>query len=264
MESSAAPDPGGKQVMIGAMFASPGPASVMLPPTVGAKGMPAPGLADLDVRRPFNPAYSCVERHELKEIVRSPGPKYGLAQGQVRTGVHSGPKYSLTSRPQELKTDVKPGPDKYTPHNPSLTSERQAPAYTIRPKTEDKADQPTPAPNEYALPPLVSKHITYSSPGMLKSSEQWSLTGRSDHGSFTQVIKGIPGPGAHRPEDTTNATKIRAPKYSLRARAFMPGSKTAVPGPKYSTRNMTSRSKKRTTGGTFGAKASPYMFVAIE
>ena len=90
------------------------------------------------------------------------------------------------------------------------------------------------------------------------------MTGRSDHGSFANVIEGVPGPGAHRIENTTNCVKEAAPKYSLRARTYMPGSKATTPGPIYSTRDLGARPKRTTAGGTFGAKSSPYMFVAIE
>lgn len=257
---------GGSKTMIGAMFISPGPAAYAMPQETGMKGKPPVGGNDLDVRKLYPPAYSLADRHDLKELVRSPGPgAYALPKGQGRKGVFTGKEYTLRSKPNDFKLDPQPGPGKYAPHNPATTNETRAPSYTMRPLHQDAIGKAQiPGANNYALPPLISKDISYSTPGMLQSSEKWSLTGRSEIGGFTQIIKGIPGPGAHRPEDTINKVREEAPKYSLRSRSFMPTGSTDVPGPKYSTRNTAAKAPRSVRGGTFGAKASAYMHVAIE
>ena len=122
-----------------------------------------------------------------------------------------------------------------------------------------------PAANAYKMPSLVGDEIKYSAPGKKVTAAKWSMTGRSDHGSFATVIKGVPGPGAHKPENCMQVIKPANPKYTLRPRHYMPASKSAAPGPKYSVANHNAQKPKRTIpGGGFGKKATNFMYVAIE
>jgi len=243
---------GTRKVPIQAMLRGPGPAQYSLPSNTGS--------LNLDCRKAYPPSYSMGASLPIGEKLRSPGPgKYGIPSGMLRSGQYPGSEYTMRIKPNPLKTNMTPGPAKYTMPSPTSTNEMKAAEYTMRPKLPTKGRSITPAPNVYQLPTLVGSKVSHSSPNRLQTAEQWSMTGRSDVGSFTQILNVTPGPGIYRPEDTINNVQNRQPSYTMRPRNWAPGSKTRTPGPKYNIRRNAA-----TPGGTFGSKHSQYTYVVCE
>merc|ERR1719272_2841872 len=185
------------KVPIGAMLRGPGPAQYSLPSNTGS--------INLDVRKAYPPSYSMGATLPLEGKLRSPGPgKYGIPSGMLRSGRYPGSEYTMRIKPNPLRTNMTPGPAKYSMPSPTATNEVKAAEYTMRPKLPTKVRNINPGPNVYALPTLVGSKVSHSSPNRLQTAEQWSMTGRSDIGSFTQILNVTPGPGIYRPEDTIN------------------------------------------------------------
>jgi hypothetical protein len=133
----------------------------------------------------------------------------------------------------------------------------------MRPQLDVKnSGNKTPGANNYKLPRLMGGKISMSgTKGKFGSSSEWSMTGRSDIGSFANTRFRAPGPGKYAPEDTTtkNTVKAAAPAYTMRARTYQPLSGTKTPGPKYDVRG-----KGGQKGSTFGVKHSPYAYIVCE
>ena len=82
----------------------PGPANYSLPGTIGT--------ATRDPRLTRGPAFSFGQRNEIQCGDCSPGPKYLIKPNSTRCGIGTSPKFSLYSRPMELKPPMVPGPGK--------------------------------------------------------------------------------------------------------------------------------------------------------
>lgn len=247
------------KVPIGAMLRGPGPAQYSLPSHTGS--------TNLDVRKRFPPSYTM--RPQLTTIgsVRSPGPgKYLVPKAQYRDGTFPGPEYTLRIKPVDLKTAPTPGPGKYGAMDPTVTTEQRAPEYTMRPALVPVGSKlKTPGPNQYKLPNLLGDNVIFSGPkSRFASSESWSMTGRSDVGSFAEVLSKTPGPGRYAPENVFQNVKPMAPHYTMRARTYQPTSSMTTPGPKYNVEGFRAAGRHQITGGTFGTKHSQYEYVVCE
>jgi hypothetical protein len=82
----------------------PGPAKYALPGTIGIT------TRDPSLRR--SPAFSFGQRNEIQSGDCSPGPKYAIKPNSTQRGVETAPRFSLYSRPAELKPPLVPGPGK--------------------------------------------------------------------------------------------------------------------------------------------------------
>lgn len=237
------------------MLRGPGPAQYSLPSNTGSE--------NLDVRKRYPPAYSMRKTLPLSSKEKSPGPgRYGIPSGQFRNGVYPGSEYTMRIRPNALKGNETPGPAKYSMPAPTSYNETKQAEYTMRPKLPSKSTNVTPGPNVYKLPTLVGGKVTHSAPGgRLAGAAEWSMTGRSDVGSFTQILSHTPAPHHYRPEDTVNHVNNRQPSYTMRPRNWAPGSKTKTPGPKY---NLQGANRPNTYGGSFGVRHSQYTYIVCE
>lgn len=247
--------------MIGAMYNGPGPANYALP---GCTGTTA-----IDVRITHTAAYTM--RPQLTQAFggpKSPGPGvYAIPSGQFRDGTFKGSEYTMRIKPKDLKgSGLAPGPGKYGAPSPTTTTEKTAPAYTMRPYLAGKSKGgQTPGANNYKLPSLIGGPVTFSGlKGKFGSTAQWSMTGRSDVGSFANTRFRAPGPGKYAPELMFHKTKEEAPSYTMRARTYQPTSGTSTPGPKYNIRGQGSKPRKAVTGGTFGSRHSQYTYIVCE
>lgn len=164
------------------MMSGPGPAKYALPQHTGT--------ANLDVRKTFAPAYSMRPLHkDLSSSERSPGPKYMIKPGLFRDGSYYGKQYTMRPLYKEIKSMATPGPGKYGAADPTKTIERNAPSYTMRPQLRFGKTDKIPGANSYKLPTMTGTRVNMSAPGRLASEPSWSLTGRSDYGSFTGVSR---------------------------------------------------------------------------
>jgi hypothetical protein len=242
------------KIMIGAMLRGPGPAQYALPGCIGTTGV--------DVRIQAPPSYTMRPMVHAIVTVRSPGPgRYGIPSGQYRDGTSSGQSYTMRMKPNEISgKGQQPGPGKYGSPDPTKTNERAAPAYTMRPQLPGHVAYNTPGPNNYKLPTLMGGPVVNSkSGGFFKSSSQWSMTGRSDIGSFAEVRSRAPGPGKYAPENCTQKVKRAQPSYTMRKRTYQPLAGSKTPGPKYDVRG-----KMAPRGGTFGVRHSAYVYAVCE
>ena len=82
----------------------PGSAKYSLPGTIGT--------TTRDPRLTRSPAFSFGQRYEIQCGDCSPGPKYLIKPNSTRCGIETTPKFSLYSRPVELKRPLVPDPGK--------------------------------------------------------------------------------------------------------------------------------------------------------
>jgi len=240
------------KIPIGAMLAGPGPAAYAL------------GSHGLNATKRFAPNYSMGATLSRRNKERSPGPgKYNVKAGTLRSGSYTGSEYTMRIRPETLNKMRTPGPNAYKMPPTTVSKEANAAAYTMRPQLSTKPKFNTPGPNVYKLQTYTGTKVSHSSPNKLKTAPTWSMTGRSEVGSFTQQTNVTPAPGRYRVEGTINTTKNKQPTYTMRPRCYAPGSNMKTPGPKYNTRNMSVRNKPKSKGGTFGSKHSDYLYSPV-
>eukprot|EP00040_Diaphanoeca_grandis_P005565 m.33438 g.33438 ORF g.33438 m.33438 type:complete len:232 (-) comp16820_c0_seq2:51-746(-) len=220
--------------MIAAMLKGPGPAKYTLPSLTGK-----------DI------AYTMRPQYKMRDQRVSPGPKYAIAQHLNNTGTFPGRSSTFGNKTKDFTPKGSPGAAAYniTNNKPGKTQ----PAYTMRPKPNIQKVSVTPAPNVYELQSLTGKSVVDS---RKSSKAAWSMTGRSDVGSFTEVKAKTPGPAKYM--INAQPTKRQQPAYSMGKRIKMPQSNTVTPGTKYNIRK-----EHRVQGGTFGIKHSPYIHLMM-
>ncbi|XP_061869886.1 ciliary microtubule associated protein 1A-like [Colius striatus] len=221
---------------IAALYRGPGP-KYMLPTNVG--------FQQHDLSRSRAPAYSFGLRLEEQRRDRSPGPVYLPPPG---TGKASPPAFSIHSRPRDLPLPRLPGPGSYSPERANRLAFPTAPAYTLHDRTKHSSILQTPGPAAYQLPPMLGPRVVDKS-----SSPSYSMSGRSNVGTFYQDLCKTPGPGNYH---TVNADiyKRRAPQFSMLARNSPPGDTTTKPGP-----GAYSPKQSQRQGQTFGIRHSDYL-----
>jgi len=237
------------KIPIGAMLAGPGPAAYAL------------GTSGLNATKRLPASYSMGTTLTRRNKDRSPGPgKYNLKAGMLRSGSYTGSEYTMRIRPGAQKSLRTPGPNAYKMPPTTVSKESNAAAYTMRPQTIIKPKFNTPGPNVYKLQTYTGTKVSHSSPNKLKTAASWSMTGRSEVGSFTQQTNITPAPGRYRVEGSINTTKNKQPTYTMRPRCYAPGSNMNTPGPKYNTARS---NKPKARGGTFGSKHSDYLYSPV-
>lgn len=118
-----------------------------------------------------------------------------------------------------------PSPGAYSPEKVHPQGERHAPQYSMSNRTRYRRHDNNPAPNKYCLPPVLG-----SRQANMQSSYSYSMTGRSNIGSYLEDLAKCPGPGQYNGTGP-DLYKTKAPLYTLRSRNYMPGDSTQKPGP---------------------------------
>jgi len=223
-----------KRPPIAAQLKGPGPAKYALPSLTGK-----------DVAYTMRPQYT------LRDARISPGPKYAISQHLNHTGKAGGRASSFGSKPNDFTQKGSPGPANYnlTQNKPGHTQ----PSYTMRPKPPHQKRFATPGPNVYGLQTLTGTRVVDS---RKSSKAQWSMTGRSDVGSFIDTKVKTPGPAKYA--ICANPVKRSNPSYSMGCRITPPQPSTRTPGTKYNIRK-----EQGIKGGTFGTKHSPYLHIMM-
>lgn len=210
----------GEKPRIAAKLRGPGPGRYGLPSTVGDEAH--------DVTMQKKPAaYSFGHRlgESFVSKICSPGPIYFIDAKYTRHGLDGTPNYSLLGRPKDPNEFKTPGPGSYKPESAHPQGERHAPKYSMASRTRYRRCDSYPAANAYGLPTLLGSKV----PNKV-SSASYSMTGRQKTGGFDEDLSKTPG-AARYPVVDPSKYRRNAPSYSMLSRRYMPGDKTANPGP---------------------------------
>jgi len=213
---------GGEDVIINAKFRGPGPARYGLPPTIG--------FVTHDVRKLRYPSYSFGSRLEHANTLfkrrDGPGPAHFINPEMTRHGKDGTAQYSLQSKATDFAFKHKtPGPGAYSTEKIHPLGEKKAPAYSFGCRSRLRGSDKVPAPNNYTLPTIIS-----SRPPDKRRYPQYSLSGRSEVGGFSEDLAKTPGP-AHYNVTNPNTYRTKRPQYTLVGRTSLPGDSTMKPGP---------------------------------
>ncbi|XP_075284942.1 ciliary microtubule associated protein 1B [Opisthocomus hoazin] len=222
-----------------ALYGGPGP-KYGLPTNVGYRLH--------DPSRARAPAYSFGMRTAEPLDNRSPGPVYLLPSRTTAKGKDGTPAFSIYGRPHDLPPIHTPGPGCYSPERADRVAFPSAPACTLHSRTRHCISQQTPGPTAYRLPPMLGPRVVGKT-----SAPTYSMTGRSNIGTFYQDLCKTPGPCNYRVVDT-DVYKRRAPQFSMLARNPLPSDHSPKPGP-----STYSPKLGRRPGLTFGIRHSPYL-----
>ncbi|XP_065582656.1 ciliary microtubule associated protein 1A-like isoform X2 [Artemia franciscana] len=217
---------------IAAEFQTPGPATIVLPSSIGIN------IQESTIKKA--PAFSFGSKPEDK--LESPGP--GPGQYNVTKLTYKGkdehPAPTIAGRPKDPKKDLTPAPGTYCPEKGEKVIGEHTPAYSFGTKLKIEKPDNIPAPNSYSIPPAIGVAPAYTISGKGK----------------TQPPPMLPGPGQY---DSSSPDKIKpkSPAYSLSSRTHLPSDSTQKPGP-----GAHSPEKVHLEGGkrySFGVKHSPYL-----
>ncbi|XP_028668424.1 outer dense fiber protein 3-like [Erpetoichthys calabaricus] len=229
---------------IAAHYSSPGP----------KYGLPgSTGTLNHDPRKHQFPAYTFGLRHCALRRECSPGPTYFIPPCITRTGKEGVPSYSLYGRHKEFNKFRTPGPGQYYPEHSGKNVFTTAPAYTMGSKCKGFKNEQTPGPAAYSLPPMLGPKVVNKS-----SSPFYSMSGKSNIGSFCEDLKKSPGPASYTTTDL-NTYKYKSPQFSMIGRNVMPGDSTRKPGPGAHCPVEVTVTKTKAPCFTFGIRHSPYL-----
>ncbi|KAM4582565.1 ciliary microtubule associated protein 1A-like [Fundulus diaphanus] len=206
---------------IAAQYGSPGPI-FMLPGLTGA--------IQHDPTKPKAPVFSITSRRKVANADCSPGPIYKLPPNYIRYGKDGTLAFSVHGR---LCT---PGPGQYSPDFLKLSTFKSPPAciHSLQQK----------------LPPLFgTKGIT------TPSAPSFTITGRTEKGSFLENITKTPGPAAYNAPDPY-ISKTKPPQWTMTGCNFPPdkAAQTSGPGPSY----PETFTKPKAPSFSFGVRHSQY------
>ncbi|KAM6289066.1 ciliary microtubule associated protein 1B [Aegotheles albertisi] len=219
---------------IAALYRGPGP----------KYGLPSGvGFHLHDPSRSRAPAYSFGVRTGVSPGERSPGPVYLLPPGTTAKGRAGTPAFSILGRPHDLLPFSTPGPGRYSLERAGAVVFPSAPACSLRSRTRHSSLPQSPGPAAYRLPPVLGPRL----------APTYSMTGRSDVGSFCQDLCKTPAPGSYQVVDV-DVYKHRAPRFSMLGRTSLPGEPGTKPGP-----GAYSPKQDRPRGLTFGIRHSEYL-----
>lgn len=212
---------------------------------------PGPGSYETksSISRSHAPKIGTSKRPPLNDPIQTPGP----GTYELRSSLIEGPKYTMTGRKSNSKSDGLPGPGHYNQSfNDTITKEK-APAYRMgsASRVERPSSAYVPGPGNYDSPKGKSgpswgfgtqsrENIfkidipgpgTYEIPTTL-DRKAYSMTGRKHDTSIAEV----PGPGTYNPGSDRN----KSPAWSMgkTGRIDFTNNKKDVPGPgTYSPKN---------------------------
>ncbi|XP_053317485.1 outer dense fiber protein 3-like [Spea bombifrons] len=229
---------------IGAMYSSPGP----------KYGLPgSTGYINHDLRKSKAPAFSFGRRSCQPVSDCSPGPGYLIPANITVRGKDGIPAYSICGRTKNLSAFLTPGPGNYDPEHAGISLYPSSPRYSLGPRTKMHRNDESPGPAAYNLPPVLGTHLVTRS-----SAPNYSLTGRSQIGSFYEDLAKTPGPGTYRIVDPI-AYKYRPPQYSMTARNTLPGDNAQKPGPGAYKPEKVVLTLPQAPRFSFGIRHSPYV-----
>jgi len=210
---------GNQTGIIEAKLKGPGPGRYKLPSTCGHN------LHDYTQHR--KPAYTFGKNLGFSYISKicSPGPVYAVDPQYTRSGCDGTPKYTQQGRRRDVSAFKTPGPGRYNNQTCHPQGERHAPKYSMGSRTKYRRSDAFPAANSYSLPQLIGPKIPSAT-----ASNAYSMTSRTEIGSFKQDLAKTPGPARYSVVQQ-NTYKRKAAEFSMLARRFVPGDKTKKPGP---------------------------------
>ncbi|XP_012696990.1 outer dense fiber protein 3-B-like [Clupea harengus] len=229
---------------IAALYSNPGP-KYALPG--------ATGLNNHDPRMLKGPAFSFGTRHRLFNSDCSPGPGYLVPPNITRVGRDGTPAYSLYCRRKDPQLFQTPGPGRYFPEKSGKMAYHSPPAYSLSARTRGFRNDQTPGPAAYMLPPVMGPMTVNKA-----SAPNFSLTGRSKIGSFSEDLQKTPGPGSYRVVDPSTYTQ-KAPQYSMIGRNSMPGDTTRKPGPGAHHPEQVTFTRSQAPSFSFGIRHSEFI-----
>ncbi|XP_018336730.1 outer dense fiber protein 3 isoform X4 [Agrilus planipennis] len=259
---------------IAAEFASPGPASVSLPSTIGTR--------PLDSKTGRAPAFSFGNRHNDKTETIGPGPGQYNVTGLSAKGKDTPKAASLHGRPKDCKGDNTPAPGDYNPDKAEKVIHDNAPKYTFGLKTNREKPLDTPAPNSYNVNGLQKSPMfsfgsrnsidkipntpapnVYNIPNTLgdkKSAPAYTISGRNKD-LVDERVKN-PGPGSYNNVDPITY-KEHAPSYTISGRTNIPCDHLNVPGPGVYSPEKVEVHLRHAPAYSFGIRHSPFLGSAI-
>lgn len=233
---------------ISAMYSTPGP----------AYGLPS--LTGIDTHDPRSvhrkgPSFSFGLKSGKFKDECSPGPVYFPNTRITRSGKDGTPSYSLYSRHQEKNNFNTPGAGSYKPEDQRVMNfaYHKVPAYTFGIKHNSRSTFNTPAANTYTLPNMLGTTIQ----SQKTQAPNFSMTGRSKIGGFSQDLQKTPGPGNYN-VTAPDSYKNKQPHYSMLGRNSMPGDRTNKPGPGSHSPERVYVNKRRAPACSFGIRHSVY------
>ena len=178
---------------------------------------------------------------------------YYVHPEMTRAGKDGTPVYSMLGRQRDPKEFQTPAPCTYLTEHVHPQGERHAPSYTMGTRFPIRRCDSNPAPNRYGLPPLLGSNQINK-----RSYPSYSMTKRSEIGSYSEDLARTPGPGQYQAIEP-NVVYNRGPIYSLQSRTPMPQDKTAKPGPGQHRPEMVYINKYAAPAYSMGIRHSQYI-----
>lgn len=243
---------------ISAMYSTPGPA-YGLPGLTGNSTQHDPRSVHRQA-----PSYSFGLKNGKFKQDSSPGPVYFPNARVTRVGKDGTPSYSLYSRHSQKNTFNTPGAGTYVPESNQVMRSvyNKMPAYTFGTKQNVRSNLNTPAPNYYTLPGMLGATVQ----SQKAQAPNYSITGRSNVGSFHHDLQKTPGPGKYS-VTLPDTYRHKQPHYSMLGRTKVPGDSTNKPGPGSHSPERVLLNKRKAPQCSFGIKHSVHaapMFVDVK
>ncbi|XP_064629636.1 ciliary microtubule associated protein 1A-like [Lineus longissimus] len=232
---------------IAAMYRSPGPC-------YGLPGLVGQIAHDPSSKYYRGPTYVFGQHHGKFTDDCSPGPCYYPDSRITRCGKDGSPHYSLHDRTQSAAPFKVPGPGTYSPEKSGPSAYHHHPEHSFGGISKKRSLVNTPAANCYTVPGMIGKTVSSSK----RQAPCYSITGRSQTGSFHEDLRKTPGPGTYKITDP-DIYKQRAPLYTLSAKDSTPGDNTRTPGPGAHSPEKVRINNRLAPAFSFGVRHSEYL-----
>eukprot|EP00054_Salpingoeca_dolichothecata_P003086 m.25202 g.25202 ORF g.25202 m.25202 type:complete len:243 (+) comp13531_c0_seq2:73-801(+) len=225
-------------------------------PNIAAKERgPGPGryAVDANVVKKKSAAFSFGLKgpSSLEKKSTSPGPVYLVQSNTGRHGTSKPPAYSFGAKPKETKKLNTPAPGAYAPEKVAPTRQKKAPAYSMGGRTRQRKRDYVPGPNSYSIPGTMGEKVVGK-----KSSAAYTMTGRPKIGGIAQDLAKAPPPNSY--QGNIEATKKKAPAYSMQSRTFTKTDTSKRPGPGAHDVEKVNLNKKKAPAFSMGGRHSEY------
>lgn len=233
---------------VGAVFNSPGPATVNLPPTIGEEHH--------DLTKPKAPSYKMGIKLHKKDLTTGPGPgTYDVnVICKVTNSGKENPKAPRFGRAQRFHhtEDVRsPGPAAYNRDGGDKFIYSAAPSYSMSRSHRSKLKTPfSPAPNAYTLPSGIGPG---TSPLVMGPSYSMGKAKRIPDAKLEMS----PGPASYL-LPSTNVNLSKSPGFYIGRKVAPPRTCSSSPGPGAYGTHLVKFDKYSTPRITFGIRHSPF------